>query len=194
MPPTTKGLSKRELLIQTALGLFSKQGIHATGIDTIVDQSGVTKRTLYAHFRSKEELVIAVLRHYDEEFRNSFIRQVESTANTPRGRLLAIFDVAEKWFRQKKFYGCMFINTIGEHSEREGPIRRVCQDFKRLMEEYMTGLCVQMGAKHPGKLAEEIALLLEGAIVTAQVSQKPEAARIAKRAAAVLLDKGRGAA
>jgi len=93
------GSSKREQLIKTALELFAKNGIHATGIDTIVEHSGVTKKTLYAHFRSKEELVLAVLRQYDELARNEFMRQVESGGKTPRARLLAVFDFAERWFR-----------------------------------------------------------------------------------------------
>ncbi|WP_447963835.1 TetR/AcrR family transcriptional regulator [Nitrospira sp. Ecomares 2.1] len=181
--------SKREQLIQTAVALFAQNGIHATGIDTIVEQSGVTKKTLYAHFRSKEELVLAALRHYDGQFRNSFMRQVETKACTPRTRLLAIFDVAETWFSQQSFYGCMFINAVGEHSTPDTSLRYVCSDFKRMMTEFILGLCIKMRARNPQQLAEELALLLEGAIVTAQVSQKPDAAKIAKRAAAVLIEK-----
>lgn len=183
------GPSKREQLIHTAVKLFSKNGIHATGIDTIVEHSGVTKKTLYAHFRSKDELVLAALRHYDGQFRNSFMRQVEAKSSTPKGRLLAVFDAAEVWFRQNNFYGCMFINTIGEHSGPDSPLRHVCHEFKRMMGGFIRDLCEKLGARDPGALADEIALLLEGAIVTAQVSQKPEAANIAKRAAKVLIEK-----
>jgi AcrR family transcriptional regulator len=181
--------SKREQLIQTAVTLFAKNGIHATGIDTIVEHSGVTKKTLYAHFRSKEELVLAALRHYDGQFRNSFMRQVEAKGRTPKSRLLAVFDVAEAWFRQNNFYGCMFINAVGEHSDPDTSLRNVCGDFKRMMGNFILDLCVKVGARNPQQLAEELALLLEGAIVTAQVSRKPEAAQIAKRAAAVLIEK-----
>ncbi len=181
--------TKREQLIQTAVALFAKNGIHATGIDTIVEQSGVTKKTLYAHFRSKEELVLAALRHYDGQFRNSFMRQVETKARTPKGRLLAMFDVAEAWFSQQNFYGCMFINAVGEHSTPDTSLRYVCSDFKRMMTEFILDLSVKAGARNPQQLAEELALLLEGAIVTAQVSQKPDAAKIAKRAAEVLIDR-----
>ena len=180
--------SKREQLIQTAVELFAKNGYHATGIDTIVAQSGVTKKTLYAHFRSKDELVLAALRHFDGLSRNEFMRRVETAADTPKSRLLALFDVAEDWFGQNNFYGCMFINAIGEYSETETPIRQVCKEYKRLIKGYIRDLCEQAGAPHAKKLAEEIALLLEGAIVTAQVSKKSKAAKIAKRAAGVLLD------
>ncbi|MDR4487994.1 MAG: TetR/AcrR family transcriptional regulator [Nitrospirales bacterium] len=91
MRQTSKAPSKREQLLRTAVELFTKNGIHATGIDTIVEQSGVTKKTLYAHFRSKEELVLAALRQYDGEFRKFFMQQVEAKGRTPKARLLAIF-------------------------------------------------------------------------------------------------------
>ena len=112
--------------------LFAKNGIHATGIDTIVEYSGVTKKTLYAHFCSKEELVLAVLRHYDGLARNDFMRRVESSGKTPRARLLAIFDVAHRWFQQNNFYGCLFINTIGEYSDKGTPIRQICKEYKKI--------------------------------------------------------------
>ena len=189
MKKKNRGLSKREQLIETAVELFSQHGIHATGIDRIVEQSGVTKKTLYAHFRSKEELVLAALRHYDGQFRQSFMRQVEAKGGTPKTRLLAVFDVAELWFRQNNFYGCMFINAVGEHSEADTPLRHVCHEFKQMMGGFIRDLCEKEGVRNPEALADEIALLLEGAIVTAQVSNKPEAARIAKRAAKVLIEK-----
>lgn len=189
MKKKTSSLSKRELLIKTALELFAKNGIHATGVDSIVEQSGVTKKTLYAHFRSKDELVLAVLRHYDGLARNEFMRRVESGGKTPRTRLLAIFDFAQRWFQERNFYGCLFINTIGEYSDDETPIRQICKEYKRLVKGYIHELCEEAGASNPRELAEELALLLEGATVTAQVSQNPKTAQIAKRAAKALIDK-----
>ena len=182
-------LSKRDQLIQTALELFAKNGIHATGVDSIVEQSGVTKKTLYTHFRSKEELVLAVLRQYDELARNDFMRRVESGGKTPRARLLAVFDFAERWFQQSNFYGCLFINTIGEYSDKGTPIRQICKEYKKLVKGYIRELCEQAGASDSQGLAEELAMLLEGATVTAQVSQNPKTAKIAKRAAKALIDK-----
>lgn len=182
-------LSKKEQLVLTAVKLFAKNGFHATGVDTIAAESGVTKRTLYAHFRSKEELVLAALRQYDGVFRNEFMRQVESASKTPRGQLLAVFDVAEQWFKKNNFYGCMFINAVGEYSDAGTPIRQVCREFKTMVKGYIQELCRKAGAKDPDRLAEELALLFEGAIVTAQVSQNTKAAQIAKRATKVLIEK-----
>lgn len=180
-------LSKKEQLIQTAVKLFSKNGFHATGVDTIAAESGVTKRTLYAHFRSKDELVLAALRQYDVVFRHEFMRQVEAASKTPKGRLLAVFDVAEHWFQQNSFYGCMFINAAGEFSDAGTAIRKVCCEFKAMVKGYIQELCRKAGANNPAQLAEEVSLLFEGAIVTAQVSQNPKAAQIAKRASKALI-------
>jgi AcrR family transcriptional regulator len=183
------GVSKRERLIAVAADLFARNGYHATGIDLILEKAGVAKKTLYTHFRSKEELIIAVLRHHDSVFRNGFMREVEQAAAAPRERLLAIFDVAEAWFRGSDFYGCMFINAVGEYSLEDTPIRQACKEFKTLMRNYFEKLSRDAGAADPEQLADRLALLLEGAIVTAQVSQAPEAAKVARDAAAVLIDR-----
>ena len=180
--------SRREQLIKTAVELFSERGYHATGIDTILAAAGVSKKTLYNHFRSKEELILAALRHYDGLFRNGFMRQVEAAAASPRERLLAVFDVSEEWFASDKFYGCMFINAIGEYSAPDSPIREVCKEFKRLMRGYLFELASAAGAQDPNALADALALLLEGATVTAQVSGDRRAAVTAKRIAGSIID------
>ena len=103
----------REQLINTAIELFREYGYHATGVDKIIEKAGVSKKTLYTHFRSKEELLIAALRQYDGLFRNNFMRQVESLVEIPQEKLLAIFDVAEGWFSQKKFSAvCLSMSSV----------------------------------------------------------------------------------
>jgi hypothetical protein len=113
--------------------------------------------------------------------------QVERAASTPQGRLLALFDVAEVWFCGDRFYGCMFVNAIAEYSNRQSAIRTACQEFKQLLRGYVQELAEQAAAKDPATLADELALLLEGATVTAQVSAQPEAAKTARRVAALLI-------
>lgn len=181
--------SKREQLINTATRLYAQNGFHNTGIDTILAEAGIAKRTLYNHFRTKNELILAVLRQHDSEFRNYFMRQVEAASEKPQDRLLAIFDVAEKWYAQNDFYGCLFINAIGEYSEAESALREVCREYKKLLRAYIADLAKEAGAKEPEELADALALLLEGATVTEQVSQTKNAAMIAKRVASELIAK-----
>lgn len=169
------------------MALFRRDGFHATGIDKILSESGCAKMTLYNHFRSKDELILAALRRRDETFRNWFVRKVERTAQTPRGRLLGVFDVLDEWFRQPDFGGCMFINASAEFGEAGHPAHLAAAEHKRLMLAYLLELARRAGAKDPQGLAEGLALLSEGAIVAAHVMGDKEAARRGRAAAAVLL-------
>ena len=180
--------TKRDHLINTALELFSREGFHATGIDKILSKSGVAKMTLYNHFKSKDELILAVLRRRDETFRNWFMRTVEASAESPRDRLLAIFDVLEQWIRQENFCGCTFINATAEFGERGDFIRGSCAEHKRLVLDYLEKLAAAAGASDPAELAFALNLLAEGAIVSAQVMGTMDSASKAKRAAEILME------
>jgi AcrR family transcriptional regulator len=184
-------ISRREHLINTAIELFSEHGFHGTGIDTLLAKTGMSKRTLYTYFRSKDELILAVLRHKDGLLRNQFMANVGRAAEAPEARLLAVYDVAEAWFKQKNFFGCMFINAVGEYADADSPIRHVSIEYKKLMRNYLLGLCNQLDVERPEELADALALLLEGAIVTAQVSRNVQAAQTAKKVAKILIDNAR---
>ncbi len=178
--------SKREKLIKAALELFSKNGFHAVGVDTISEKASVTKRTLYHHFKSKEELILAALRYYDERFRNDFMRAVEEKTESPVGRLLAVFDVVEEWFAGD-FAGCLFVGAMGEYPEEDSPIRRVCQESKSLTQAYIKSLAEKAQLEGADQLAEQIVLLIEGAITMAQVNNSSISALRAKKAAEILI-------
>ncbi len=179
---------KRQELIDTAINLFTQHGYHGTGIDRIAEEAGVSKKTMYHHFRSKEELILAALKHHDGLFRNYFMKSVNQVSDSPSDRLLGIFDVAHAWFSDNAFFGCMFINAIGEYSNRDSAIRNACQDFKSQMTAFVEELAISAKAADPQGLADTLALLLEGAIVTAQVAGKPDSAETAKVAARVLIN------
>ena len=180
--------ARREHLIDTAIGLFAEQGYHATGIDMILARAGVSKKTLYRHFRSKDELIVAALRKHDRQFCETFMNQVRASSPSPRQQLLAVFDVSEAWFRDNQFHGCMFINAIGEYAETATPIREACQAFKETLRRFLEDLAREAEAEDPAGLARQLALLLEGAIVTAQVTEQPGlSAKTAKAVAEVLI-------
>lgn len=184
--------SRRDDIIKTAHDLFNEFGYHGTGIDLIIQQTRISKKTLYTYFRSKEELIIAVLEYSDQKFDEEFIPKVEKRGQTPEERLLAIFDVAKEWFMQSNFFGCMFINAIGEYAEEES-IRSVCKKYKSKIRDYMALLCQQAGLNDPEELANELALLLEGAIVTAQVNKNVTVSDTAKKIAAQLISDNQAA-
>ena len=180
--------SKRQALIDTALKLFAEHGFHSTGIDWIAEEAKVSKKTMYQHFRSKEELIVAVLRQHDGMFRNHFMKSVQQASENPREQLLAIFDVAYNWFEQKDFYGCLFINATGEYSDRNPAIQSACLEYKRMIRQFIEQLTRSAGVPDPEKLASELSILLEGAIVTSQVSGIKDSAKTAKLAAKTLID------
>ncbi len=179
--------SRRDQLIDTAVELFCRHGFHATGIERILAESGVAKMTLYKHFRSKDELILAALRRRDESFRNGFMRSVERRGTTPRSRLRAIFGALEEWFTGADFHGCMFINASAEFARRDDPIHAAAAENKRLITAYVRGLCKAAAANDPGELAHQLVLLMEGATVMAHVAGELDSASRAAAAADILL-------
>ncbi len=180
--------SKREQLVDTAMRLFCRDGFQSVGIDRILAEAGVAKMTLYNHFKSKDELVLAALRRRDELFRNSFERQVHAAADTPAGRLGALFGVLDAWIRSDDFNGCVFCNAAAEYRDESSPIRALVAEHKRLMLAFIESLAQEAGADDPLALAEHLNLLLEGAVSQAQTGGNLDAAQSAARAARVVID------
>ena len=180
--------SRRDQLIDTALDLFNRNGYHATGIDRILAEAGVAKMTLYKHFGSKDALIQAALERRDERWRDWFRNAVARRAETPRGRLLAVFDALDEWFDRPDFHGCMFIRAAGEFTELGDPIHAAAAEHQRLVLAELRGLAAAAGARRPARLAREIMLLVLGAIVATQVSGPVDAGQAAKKAAALLIE------
>lgn len=187
LKPKAATKSKREHLLQVAINLFNEHGFHATGVDRVMAAAKMSKKTIYNYFRSKDELILAALRYHDSVFRNEFMSQVERASADPMARLLALFDTAEEWFRSPNFYGCIFINATGEFSQADSPIRHVCRDFKRMMHGFLFDQCRQIAVAQPERLAARLALVLEGAIATAQVSGADAAADTAREVARTVI-------
>ncbi len=179
--------SRKDELVDTALDLFYQNGFHATGIDRILGSAGIAKMTLYKHFRSKDALIVAALERRDERFRDWFRAAVEARARSPKKRLLAVFDTLEDWFTASGFQGCMFINAAAEYADRADPVHVTAAAHKTAMREYFKELAEAAGADDPADLSEQLALLVEGATVTAHISGRAEAARRARRVAKVLI-------
>ncbi|RTL71827.1 MAG: TetR/AcrR family transcriptional regulator [Hyphomicrobiales bacterium] len=178
----------RERLLEAATELFCCNGINAIGVDTIVAKAGVAKSTLYKLFGSKEGLVEAVLRAEGEAWREWFTVALGRASPDARGRLDAIFPVLAQWFRQKRFYGCPFINAVAEHDKTSDRVRKLAIEHKQQVLAHIRALGVEAGARDPDRLTHEIALLMDGAIVTAMITRAPAAADFAKVAYDKLID------
>ncbi|CAN5702154.1 TetR/AcrR family transcriptional regulator [soil metagenome] len=177
-------------VLEAASELFYERGIWATGVDTIVEHSGVTKMTLYKHFGSKDELVAAYLRRRDELWRRWLTEAVEQGADSPRERLLAVFDALGGWLEGEVegFRGCAFVNAATEIAAPDHPARAVALEQKRWMREYLEELASDAGATDPEGLAEQLLILFEGATVTTTLQASKAPTHGAKVAAATLID------
>ena len=183
---------KRDQLIDAALRLFAHHGFRATGIDTILAEAGVAKMTLYHHFKSKDELIVAALRRRDGDWREWFIGRVTKLARTPRERLFAVFDVMEEWFRNKDYHGCSFGQAATEFRDPRHAIHKTALEHKQQMLAYFRELAADAGAKDPELLAQQISLLVEGAVIHMEVFREPQVARIADAAAQKLVAEALG--
>lgn len=179
--------NKRAELIRNSLNLFYRNGFHATGMDMVAAETGVSKTSIYKHFRSKEDLILAVLRLRDEDFRNWLYRRMEELADTPLDQLIAIYDALEEWFAQKGFQGCMFIKASAEYQNKEDPINVQSAEHKRLLLDHFTALAAAAGLEDPPGIARQLLILKEGAIVLAAMSHSQAPAQDARAAAIELL-------
>lgn len=180
--------SARGRLLSAATHLFCKNGINATGIDAIIEEAGTAKTTLYKLFGSKSNLVHAVLENEGRQWREWFIAAIESGGGDAQTKLRRIFPALKSWFGEERFYGCPFINAVGEHDKDQKQFRALAMRHKKVVLAHIENLAHEMGAAEPEVLAHQLALLIDGAIVAAMVSRNPDVADTAGRAACSLLE------
>lgn len=178
--------SKRDELVRKALEVFYREGFHATGMDLLAAETGISKTTMFNHFPSKEELILAVLRLRDQDFRTWMFRRMEQ-AGPARAQLLAMFDALSEWFATPQFRSCMFIKAASEYPDPAHPIHAQAAEHKRLLFLRLNEIAAEAGAEDPAALARALLLLKEGAIVTAHLGHEADPAADAKAAAEVLL-------
>jgi len=178
--------SARGRLLGAATRLFCKYGINATGIDAIINEAGTAKTTLYKLFGSKTNLVHVVLETEGKQWREWFIGTIESGGGDAQTKLTRIFPALKNWFGEERFYGCPFINAVGEHDKDQKQLRAIAMRHKKVVLAYIEKLAGEMGAAEPEVLAHQLALLMDGAIVAAMVSRDPRVADTAALAAGSL--------
>jgi len=163
-----RSATARERIDHTAYELFSRRGVRAVGVDEVVARSGVAKMTLYRHYPSKNHLALAFLRRREELWTRTWLQaEVERRGGTPGQRLLAIFDVFDKWFRRTDFEGCSFINVLLETDSREHPIRVATVAHLAAIRAFLRQLADEAGLRNPDNFARQWHILMKGSIVAA---------------------------
>jgi AcrR family transcriptional regulator len=187
--PLTKGTAT-ERILEAAYELFSRRGIRDVGMDELIARAGVAKATLYRHFRSKDDLVVAFLELREQRWTVEFVEaEARLRGATPEEQLLAIFDALDEWFRRDDFEACAFINTLlemrAEHPAGKASIRHL-QNIRSLVQR----LAGEAGLRDTDSFAGSFQVLMKGSIVSA-VEGDFDGAQQAKAMARSLIDQHR---
>jgi AcrR family transcriptional regulator len=169
----------KERILETADRLFYLRGIRAVGVDTIAAEIGISKRTLYNHFPSKDALISAYLER-------RFVPP-HASDKPPVEQILGTFDTLERRFASKDFRGCPFVNAVAEVGTENRSVRRIAVAYKESRRLWFRNLLTQIGVADPDGLATQLVLLVDGSIAQDLVRDDPKMARAAKQAAKALL-------
>jgi AcrR family transcriptional regulator len=174
--------SPRDRLLDAATRLFCRFGINAVGVDTIVEAAGTAKTTLYNAFGSKDGLVEAVLDREGRAWRTWFLAELDGPGGTARQRLARIGPTLKSWFGREDFFGCPFINAVGETDKADDRMRKLAIAHKTIVLERLAALCAEAELPEPSETAHALGLVIDGAIVAALVTRTTAPADVAGRA------------
>lgn len=185
-PPRLTPGGARDRILDAAYELFLQRGIRNVGIAELISRAGVAKATFYANFASKDELVLAYLERCHQDMTvDAIIAETGRRTENPTGRLMAIFDVLDGWFRQDDFQACAFISTMLEVGPAH-PLGITSIEYLAQVRAFMRALAIEAGLERPDALARSCHILTKGSIISA-VEGDREAAVFAKSMAASLI-------
>jgi AcrR family transcriptional regulator len=183
----TGARDSREAVLNAAGELFNRDGLRGVGIDTIVARAGVSKATVYRHFRSRDELVIAVLRRRLDDTRGSMDELAANADATPTSRLLRVFELLEEWCARPAFRGSVFTTAAAEFSDPKHPAWRLIQEHSQYVEGWLREQLALAGASDPAGVARRLVILVQGAVGAALLHGDPSFAQDAHAMAAEYL-------
>jgi AcrR family transcriptional regulator len=181
----------RERILESAYDLFSRRGVRAVGIEEVIERAAVAKATLYRHFPSKDELVLAFLDRREQLWTREFVEaQARARGSSPEEHLLAIFDVFDEWFHRDDFEGCSFVNVLLEFGDLEHPLARASADYLANIRTVVRTLAEEAGLREPDEFARSWHILMKGSIVQAGEGDV-DAAKRAQAMARLLIEQYR---
>lgn len=183
----TVSSAKRSDLLGSAWRLFYQDGYQRVGIDTLLAEAGVAKKTLYNHFASKDDLIVALLEEHAATILGKIDARVSQAGTKAEARFLAMFDSLSDWIGSPDFNGCAFARAFSEFPSEKHPVHQAAWRYKAEVHRRLVARAEECGAKRPARLADAAQLLMEGAIVVAHGSGRREAAAAARNAAQILL-------
>src|SRR5437763_14245449 len=172
--------SPAERILAAADKLFYLHGIRAVGVDAVAEEAGVSKRTLYNHYPTKDDLIAAYL--------VGRFKHIAPSDAPAREQILGYFDRLEREFARPDFRGCAYVNAVCELSDPKHPAANIALKFKEQRRAWYRILLERLEVAKPGELATQLQLLAEGALSSNLVWGDPTLARAAREAAEVLID------
>lgn len=185
---TTESSAARQQILETASKLFYEKGIPYVGINEVIVESGVAKRTLYRWFSSKDKLIEEVMKYRAERWIQWFEQAVTESGNTPKERLLATFDVLREWYASPGFRGCPFINAVLEIADASHEAHHVSINLRESIRQIIMRLAAEAGVQTPDTFSKQYLLLIGGASLMATIEQSPDGATFAQNMLSVLID------
>lgn len=161
-------LTVRQRILETAQRLFYRDGFRAVGIDTIIAEAGVAKMSLYRHFPSKDDLIVAYLEDSDRQYWE-WLDGAVAHLDDPQEKLVGIFETIEKLATSPECLGCTFQGTAAEFPDRDHPGHQVALAHKRRVQGRLAQLAGEAGLSDPDDLADQLLLLMDGAWVAARM-------------------------
>jgi AcrR family transcriptional regulator len=180
----------RDRILETAYELFSRRGVRDVGVDEVIQRAGVAKATLYRHFPSKDDLVIAFLDLREQRWSKELIEaEAKRRGATPEEQLLAYFDVFDDWFHRDDYEACSFIKVLTEMGA-EHPAGRAAVSHLANIRSVVRELAAEAGLRDPEGLAQSLQILMRGSIIAAEEGDL-DAGRRARSIARLLIDASR---
>ncbi|WP_031482533.1 TetR/AcrR family transcriptional regulator [Streptomyces bicolor] len=181
-------------VLEAAARLFYERGIHAVGVDLIAAEAGVTKKTLYDRYGSKERIVVEYLADRDERWRAFLAQYLDAAQPAPLARVLAVFDASRAWSAQNSPKGCSMVNAHAEISDPSHPAHPIITGQKQYMLALFTDLARDIAPDAADHLGRTLMLLHEGALVAHGLNIFPDPIGQAREQARALLVAGEGSA
>lgn len=179
-PSPASATTVRDRILFTAAALFYREGVRAVGIDRIIAAAETAKATFYRHFKAKDDLVLAYLYLRHELWMQWFLDRLEQACDAEGPSFERVAEVLAEWFAEADFRGCAFINVLSE-GVPTGEVLSVVQSHKADLQDVLEGLARRMSHSQPAQAAQEALLVVEGAIVRAQMTRDESVAAVAAR-------------
>ncbi|MBJ2156808.1 TetR/AcrR family transcriptional regulator [Variovorax sp. IB41] len=162
----------RARILETAAALFYREGVRAVGVDLVVERSGVAKTSLYRHFTTKDDLVVAFLEQEDAEY----WRDWDDVAEKTKGDAAAELEAHIRWIAnhilKPTYRGCPFLNVATEFPDAAHPARAITTRHKLELHRRLAALARKAGVRKPEELADQLGLLFDGAYMNGHLTGK----------------------